>query len=206
MGEGMRPTVIVFAKEPRLGRVKSRLARDIGAAKALRFYRGNLTRLHRRLAACPGWRVIWCVAPDSAVHARRTWPKGVTPTRQGRGDLGQRMARALNHAPPGPVVLIGSDIPGIDGAALKLALALLGRNHAVFGPAEDGGYWLAGFKRVRALPFGLFRNVRWSGPQALADTLRTLPPGTRIGLGPVLADVDDGPSYRKWKEGADGRR
>jgi len=204
MGEGMRPTVIVFAKEPRLGRVKSRLARDIGAAKALRFYRGNLTWLHRRLAICPSWRVIWCVAPDSAVHARRAWPKGAAVAPQGRGDLGQRMARALTGVPAGPVVLIGSDIPGIDRVALKQALSLLGRNDAVFGPAEDGGYWLAGFKRVRALPYGLFRNVRWSGPQALADTLRTLPSGTRVGLAPVLADVDDGPSYRTWKEGADG--
>ncbi len=211
---GLKPTVIVFAKEPRLGRVKSRLARDIGAGKALRFYRGNLTRLHRRLTARPGspvnwrvtWRVIWCVSPDGAAHSRRAWPQGVSLVKQGRGDLGRRMARALADAPPGPVVLIGSDIPGIDGAALTQALALLGRNDAVFGPAEDGGYWLVGFKRIRAMPYGVFRDVRWSGPQALADTIRTLPPGTRVGLAPVLADVDDGPSYMKWKEGADGPR
>lgn len=201
-----KPTLIVFAKRPALGRVKSRLARDIGPVGALRFYRENLRRLHRRTASLSGWRIIWCVAPDRAVRAKRSWPKGVAIARQGRGDLGQRMARALSAAPPGPALLIGSDIPGIDAAALRRAENLLGRHDAVFGPAEDGGYWMIGFKRLRPLPYGLFANVRWSGPHALADTIATLTPGMRIAFAPMLADVDDGPSYRKWKEEGDGAR
>ena len=208
MGEGMRrrPILLIFAKEPRLGRVKSRLARDVGAGAALRFYRENLTRLHRRLSAEGGWRTVWCVAPDRASHARRAWPKGLTLQPQGRGDLGQRMARALRAAPPGPVLLIGSDIPGVDGSAVRQAISLLGRNDTVFGPAEDGGYWLVGFKRVRPLPYGLFRNVRWSGPFALGDTMATLSAGTRVGFASVLPDVDDGPSYRRSKESRNGTR
>lgn len=203
---GPKPTVIVFAKLSRLNRVKSRLARDIGPGAALRFYRGNLTRLHRRLSAMPGVRIVWCVSPDSAVSAKRTWPKGARLRKQGRGDLGQRMARALAAAPPGPVVLVGSDIPGIDRDTLSKTLALLGNKDAVFGPAEDGGYWLVGFRRLRPLPPDLFKRVRWSGSHALADTIATLPTGSRIGFGPVLSDVDDGPSYRKWKEGGDAPR
>lgn len=208
MGEAMRrkPTLILFAKLPRLGRVKSRLARDIGGLPALAFYRQNLTRLDRRLARRPGWRILWQVSPDSAVRARRAWPTGAVVKPQGGGDLGQRMARALGAAPPGPVLLIGSDIPGIDAEVLRRAFDLLGRNDAVFGPAADGGYWLVGFKRVRALPAGLFRGVRWSGPHALADSLATLAAGTRIGFAPVLPDVDDGQSYRAWKEGGDAPR
>lgn len=201
MGEGMKPTILIFAKQPRLGRVKSRLARDIGAGPALRFYRGNLNRLHRQCSMSGRWRVIWCVSPNRAVHVRRDWPQGVKLKAQGRGDLGQRMARALRAAPPGPVVLIGSDIPGIDGTVLRQAVSLLGRQDAVFGPAEDGGYWLVGFKRVRAVPYGLFRGVRWSGPHALGDTIATLPPGMRVAFAPVLPDVDDGPSYTAWREG-----
>jgi len=208
MGNGMRrkPTLLIFAKEPRRGRVKSRLARDIGAGEALGFYRSNLTRLHRRLPRQDGWRTVWCVAPDRAVHTRRAWPRGVTLQPQGSGDLGQRMARALRAAPPGPVMLIGSDIPAIDGAALRQATSLLWRNDAVFGPAEDGGYWLVGFKRIRAVPYGLFRGVRWSGPFALGDSIATLPAGTRVGFASVLPDVDDGPSYRRWKESRNGTR
>lgn len=202
----MKPTVIVFAKEPRLGRVKSRLARDIGLLPALAFYRKNLTRLGRILSASGSCRIVWRVSPDRAVHARRTWPRGVAPKPQGRGDLGQRMARALNSAPPGPVILIGSDIPAIEPALLRRALAQLQRNDAGFGPAEDGGYWLVGFKRLRPLPHGLFRDVRWSGPNALADSIATLPPGTRIAFAPILADVDDGPSHEKWKEGKNATR
>ncbi|RVU37829.1 glycosyltransferase [Hwanghaeella grinnelliae] len=199
-----KPTLLIFAKEPRLGRVKSRLARDIGATAALHFYRGNLTRLHRQLSVHSRWRVIWCLAPDRAVHARRAWPRGVKRQAQGRGDLGQRMARALNDAPPGPVLLIGSDIPAIDAASMQQAISLLGRKDAVFGPAEDGGYWLVGFRRIRPVPYGLFRGVRWSGPFALGDTIATLPAGARVGFAAVLPDVDDGPSYGDWKESRNG--
>ncbi|MGH7002427.1 MAG: DUF2064 domain-containing protein, partial [Alphaproteobacteria bacterium] len=74
-----------------------------------------------------------------------------------------------------------------------------GRHTAVFGPAEDGGYWLIGQRRLRAMP-DLFRNVRWSGPHALADTLANLRAGTNHGLVARLADVDDGAAYRRALE------
>src|SRR5262249_34423713 len=138
------------------------------------------------------------VAPGRfARGARRRWrylPRGVSVIAQGRGDLGARMAASFARLPPGPAVLIGSDIPSIACAHIADAFAALGCRDAVFGPSEDGGYWLVGQRRLRAMP-DLFRSVRWSSRHALADTLANLAPGQTHALVARLADVDDGAAY-----------
>ena len=99
------------------------------------------------------------------------------------------MARIMRGLPPGPVCIIGGDIPGITRAHLARAFSALGRHDAVFGPAPDGGFWLVGLKRVAHPPAGLFRNVRWSSPHALADSRASLGVA-RIALIDTLQDVD----------------
>lgn len=196
----MQRHLVVYAKEPRLGAVKTRLARDIGAAAALRFYEQTLQALIARVARQAPWRCWLAVAPDDfARTARRRWrwlPRTVAVVGQGRGDLGQRMARSFARLPPGPAVLIGSDIPAVTRAHIEAAFAALGSRDAVFGPAEDGGYWLVGQRRLHAMP-ALFRAVRWSGPHALADTLANLAPGESHARIATLADVDDGAAYAR---------
>ena len=196
----MQRHLVIFAKEPRLGAVKTRLARDIGAAASSHFYEETLRRLLRRVARDAPWRCWLAVTPDAfARAARRRWrflPRDLAVVAQGRGDLGQRMARAFAALPPGPAVLVGSDIPAIARHHIAAAFAALGRHDAVFGPAEDGGYWLVGQRRLRPMPH-LFRAVRWSGPHALADTLANLAPGQRHALVARLADIDDGAAYRR---------
>jgi hypothetical protein len=194
----MQRHLVIYAKEPLLGAVKTRLARDIGAAAALRFYEETLHGLIDRVAHNAPWRCWLAVAPDGfARAAHRRWrflPHDLTVIAQGRGDLGQRMSRSFARLPPGPAVLIGSDIPTIARAHIAAAFTALGRHDAVFGPAEDGGYWLVGQRRLRALP-DLFRAVRWSSEHALADTLANLAPGQTHALVTTLADVDDGASF-----------
>jgi hypothetical protein len=112
---------------------------------------------------------------------------------QGRGDLGMRMRRALAACPPGPKLLVGSDIPGLNASHIAVAFALLGRHDVVFGPAADGGYWLVGC-RCRPPDFG---QVRWSSQHALADTLANLPQSLSVGFAATLDDVDDGVAYRR---------
>jgi hypothetical protein len=183
------PTLIVFAKEPGAGRVKTRLGRDIGPVEAAWWARHQLRALLRRVSRDPRWRTVLAVSPDTA-GASRALPKGPPRIAQGRGDLGARMARALAAPPPGPVVLVGADIPGIRSGHVARAFALLGRHEAVLGPAEDGGYWLIGLRRGgRAAPRGMLAGVRWSGPHALADTAASLAP-LSVGLADRLADVD----------------
>ena len=91
--------------------------------------------------------------------------------------------------PVGPVCIIGADIPGIHPRHIARAFHALGRTDATFGPAPDGGYWLIGLKRSRAIPPTLFRNVRWSTEHAMADTIATLS-GFTISTITPLRDVD----------------
>jgi uncharacterized protein len=188
----MQRTLILFVREPRLGTGKRRLARDIGAAPALRFERLMLARSLRRLGRDRRWRLLLAVTPD---RAARRWPGGLTVIPQGRGDLGERMRRALTACRPGPAVLVGSDIPGLTPAHIVEAFALLGRHDVVFGPAADGGFWLAGC-RHRMPDFGA---ARWSSRHALADVLGNLPRGVSAGFAATLDDVDDGAAWRRLR-------
>ena len=176
-----------MAKEPVMGSVKTRLAAQVGSAEAVRFYRNSVRTVTRRLGADPRWRTVLAIAPDKAIGAR-VWPPGMARGPQGAGDLGQRMQRLLEAPPPGPVVLVGTDIPAIGLAHIARAFRLLGNHDAVFGPADDGGYWLVGFKRCPRAPRP-FAGVRWSAPETLADTLRNLG-DLRVALAATLSDVD----------------
>ena len=183
----MRRTLIVMVKEPRAGRVKTRLGRDIGMVAAAWWFRHQLRALLRRIAD-PRWDLVLAVAPDTGLNST-VWPAHLPRMPQGRGDLGHRMARALRHPPAGPVCVIGADIPDITAPRIAEAFAALGHHDAVFGPALDGGYWLIGLRRVRAIPPRLFAGVRWSTSHALADTIATLPQH-RIAHVATLRDVD----------------
>jgi glycosyltransferase A (GT-A) superfamily protein (DUF2064 family) len=182
----MRRHVILFVRAPRLGAGKSRLARDIGAIAALRFERLMLAQTLRRLGRDPRWRLRLAITPHREASRLCAVP-------QGRGELGTRMRRAMAGCRPGPVILVGADIPGMTAAHIAQAFALLGRHDVVFGPARDGGFWLVG-ARHRSPRFGI---VRWSSPHALADVLVNLPRSISVGFAATLDDVDDGAAYRR---------
>ncbi|MGX9356248.1 TIGR04282 family arsenosugar biosynthesis glycosyltransferase [Roseobacteraceae bacterium S113] len=175
-------------KEPRPGRVKTRLGRDIGMVPAAWWFRHQTAALLRRLDD-PRWELTLAVSPDHAGLQSRVWPLHLPRVAQGSGDLGARMGRLFRSLPPGPVCVIGGDIPGITAPHVQAAFRALGENDAVFGPAPDGGYWLIGLKRSAAVPKTLFEGVRWSSEHALADTRATLP-GARIAEIATLRDVD----------------
>jgi uncharacterized protein len=190
--------LVVFAKEPRLGTVKSRLAADIGAVPAWSFYRRASASVLRRLAADARWRCWLAVTPDRALALPRQWPTRYRRMAQGSGDIGRRMALPIKDLPPGPVVIVGTDVPGIRHHHIAQAFNLLGRFDAVFGPATDGGYWLVGLRRRPRSP-EIFDNVRWSTRHALADTLANLGERHTFALLEMLSDVDDGEDFRRLK-------
>ncbi|HMK68195.1 MAG TPA: TIGR04282 family arsenosugar biosynthesis glycosyltransferase, partial [Stellaceae bacterium] len=181
---------MIFAKAPALGQVKSRLAAGIGALAALRFHRGTTERLLRHVGADRRWRVWLALTPRRAVGSARR-ATGSTRLDQGRGDLGHRMGRVFRTLPPGPVVIVGSDIPELSPRHVAAAFRALGNHDVVFGPAADGGYWLIGLRRCPRIPASLFARVRWSSPNALADTRASLPPNLTVALLEMLEDVDD---------------
>ncbi len=182
-------TLVVMLKEPRPGRVKTRLGRGIGMVCAAWWFRHQVARLLRRVED-PRWHLILAVSPDSEGLTSRVWPAHLPRVPQGRGDLGDRMARLFRSLPPGPACIIGADIPGIEAPHIARAFAALGHHDAVIGPAPDGGYWLIGLRRTGAVPARLFHNVRWSTDHARADTIASLK-GHRIALIDRLHDVDE---------------
>ena len=119
----------------------------------------------------------------------RCWPTSIDLIPQGRGNLGDRMKRIFFEFPPGPVIIVGSDIPDISPASIERAFRALQTGDAVFGPSPDGGFWLVGIKRIRKLPPSIFGNVRWSSKHALKDSLATLP-GWKIVYADTLEDMD----------------
>ena len=155
----MRNTVVVFARAPRLGAVKRRLARDIGDRAALRFHVATMTRLLRALVAERRFRTVLAVTPD---RARFRLPSGWARVPQGRGaaiwasawtarSRGSRAGGWRSSAATSPR-------PG--RATCTAAFRALGSAHAAFGPAADGGYWLVAMSPRRpARPF-----ARCAGP------------------------------------------
>ena len=182
--------LVAFVKMPRLGRVKSRLARDIGVVAAWQFYRTTMSSVLRQTGGGGRWLNWIAVTPDPAVAEPALWPCGWRRIPQGQGDLGARMARVMRTLPPGPVVIIGTDVPGIRSRHIAQAFRALGRHDAVFGPAYDGGYWLVGLRRRPRCP-KVFAEVRWSTPAALADTVAGLP-DFNVAMLETLQDVDEG--------------
>lgn len=179
-------TLILFVKAPVAGRVKTRLAREVGAGRAAALFRHMLERVY--VAARGPWRAVLAIDPPSAIHLR-AWPRNFDRMAQGKGDLGPRMKGAF-AAFDGPTIIIGADAPGVRTRHVRQAFRALGRHDAVFGPAADGGYWLIGLSGRRSAP-ALFEGVRWSSEHALADTLKTLPANFSVAYLETLQDIDE---------------
>ncbi len=180
--------LVVMAKVPNLGRVKTRLAREVGGVEAVRFYRHTLAAVLGRVGRDRRWRTSLSIAPDTGLD-HRAWPRALPRQPQGTGDLAHRMQRIMDRPAPGPLIIIGTDIPAIRPAHIAEAFKLLKRCDAVIGAAPDGGYWLVGLRRSPGIlkPFG---NVRWSSPMTHADTTANLV-GKSVGHAAMLGDVDN---------------
>jgi rSAM/selenodomain-associated transferase 1 len=174
-----------MVKEPRPGKVKTRLAREIGVIPATWWFRRQVRALLRRLQD-PRWDLVLSVAPDHAGLTSRQFPARLARVPQGRGDLGARMTRQMRNR---PVCVIGSDIPGVRPAHIAKAFAALRSHDVVFGPAPDGGFWLVGHSARRAVSPGMFAGARWSSAHAMADSVASVK-GHAVAFVDVLEDVD----------------
>lgn len=185
--------IVIFAKAPRPGAVKTRLIPALGSAGAARLAERMLIRtLDEALAADLG-AVELCADPpfnDSAWHGVHL-PLGVRTSAQGAGDLGDRMARAAQRAldQNQSVLLIGTDCPQLNAQSLRDAALLLETHHAIMHPATDGGYTLLG---LAAFDPALFSAIPWSTHQVAALTRERLAAlGWRMAVGRMLADIDE---------------
>lgn len=165
-------TLIVFARSPEPGRVKTRLAPLLGEKGAARL-QALMVEKTLRTALAAGFKGVdlYCASGAGGEFFRKMQRRfGVRLRAQGRGDLGDRMYRALRRHPC--AILIGSDCPSLKPSDLRAAArALRGGADAVLAPAEDGGYVLLGLRRVSRR---LFDGIPWGGPEVLARTRRRL--------------------------------
>lgn len=186
--------LVVFAKAPQPGSVKTRLIPALGASGAAALARELLVHALRQALAADTDAVELCVSPapqDPAWQGMKFAP-AVTLTSQGEGDLGERMARVMARVigqHQCPVMLMGTDCPALTSASLNEAARQLTRHDAVLLPANDGGYVLIGLKSPCP---GLFNDMPWSSPTVAGETLRRMAAlGLRVWQGPRLQDIDE---------------
>jgi uncharacterized protein len=195
MNVPMKPAcrIIVLAKAPVAGYAKTRLIPALGPQGAAALAMRLLERaLEQALLAGIG-PVELCCAPDAghAAFAAHSCDTRIVLSDQGEGDLGRRMARAIDNAlaQHAKVLLIGTDAPGLDSTTLRAAAAALDTHDAAFVPALDGGYVLVGLRRPLPL---LFENMPWSTPEVMQRTRERL---GMAGIGHAelapLADIDE---------------
>lgn len=192
--------VVIILKAPNVGRVKTRLARDIGAVDAAWWYRHTCRRTIRALQD-GRWSVHLAITPDCDSLHQRIWPKTATRLPQGRGNLGVRFGRILRALPSGLVLIVGSDIPTITKTHIENAFRVLGRYDSVLGPSPDGGYWLIGFKKRVSLLSPLspaWHSIRWSTRHTFEDTVKAMQ-GMRVGYVDTLMDIDTGNDLQNYK-------
>jgi rSAM/selenodomain-associated transferase 1 len=205
--------VVLIARAPVPGAVKTRLAAEIGPDAALDAYRALGRRAASAVGAVDPCRRVVAYTPADAETVTREWlGAGFTYEPQAPGELGHRMAAALAArwaAGADQVVLIGTDCPTVDAPTLEAAFAALADGApAVFGPAEDGGYYLVGASLAAARASGieatdfaavLFAGVPWSSAHTLSATLaRVRQRGLRVALLSPMRDVDTAADWDAW--------
>lgn len=185
--------IIVFAKAPQAGKVKTRLIPVLGDEGAVQLARRMLLdTLQAALDAGIG-EVELCTEPMISDPAWQglPLPRKIAFTGQGDGDLGERMARAFRYglAQADGVLLIGTDCVEISAQLLRKAARSLQRHDAVLHRTVDGGYTLLGLKRFEP---SLFSDIPWSTPQVAGITLARLQQlGWSVDAETLVHDVDE---------------
>ena len=182
----------IFARLPVPGTAKTRLIPALGEEGAARLYARLLSQT---VAAAreSGLAFELRVTGGEIAAFHRLFGDDIAVVDQGGGDLGAKMARVQ-----APALLIGSDCPGVTAPLLVAAARALEERRVVLGPANDGGYYLIGFREP--VPF-LFEDMEWSTPQVLPETLRRLAArGWGPAILPELADIDTPEDLALWPE------
>jgi len=191
--------VIVFARVPVLGRVKTRLAAGCGDETALEIYRWLGRRTVDAALAVRNCRTTVYHTP-AATEIILGWLGDEMPLRvQAEGDLGRRVALAIADVAAsgaGRVVVVGTDCPDMSTAMIESAFASLSDADVVLGPTRDGGYYLIG---VREPHPALFRGIPWSTGETLSATLAAAAAaGLRVSLLGERLDIDTAADWAAW--------
>jgi rSAM/selenodomain-associated transferase 1 len=189
MARDMEPEgcICVFAKSPRPGIVKTRLAALVGNADAAALAVAFLQDTWSSVSSLPWAKaVIASTAPSTPLVS----PRASEVWLQGDGDLGERLERILQRALEGSpfAIALGADSPGLPAEYLQQACDALREADAALGPCDDGGFYLLGLRRC---PSGLLTGISWSQADTFAQTQSKLKAaGLGVRVLPTWFDVD----------------
>lgn len=186
----MKNALIIFVRNPVLGKVKTRLAQTMGDEEALKVYKALLLKTHETVQGINCDKYIFY--HDNIGH-NDSWPASIYKKElQVTGTLGEKMtaaARQIFDKGYEKLLIIGSDCYALTAAIIETAFAQLSNVDVVIGPATDGGYYLIG--QSRFIP-ALFALKEWSTPQVLQDTLAICSANSiPVYQLPMLSDVDE---------------
>lgn len=164
--------IIVFTRNPELGKVKTRLAKTIGNQSALNIYNYLLNHTEQTIRNTTCDKAIFY---SVKIRENDIWSSNIYNKLQQKGkDLGSRMSNAFKYAFENnyeKVIIIGSDLFDLKPEHISTALNMLDKNDVVIGPAQDGGYYLLGMKKIHS---NVFENKNWGTETVLKDTLKDL--------------------------------
>ncbi|MEM9548147.1 MAG: TIGR04282 family arsenosugar biosynthesis glycosyltransferase [Bacteroidota bacterium] len=189
--------VIVFVKNPELGKVKTRLAATLGDEKALEIYLKLL--YYTRDVLMDVKDAERYVYYSSFIDNNDKWPNQIFEKRlQQQGDLGNRITSAFQAVFESceQVVIIGSDCPQLTAGHIQDAFQVLESNDVVMGPSHDGGYYLLGIKEYYP---ALFQEISWSTDKVFEETLQVAKQkNLKVGRLEVLTDIDYAEDWEKY--------
>lgn len=188
--------LMIFTRNPKLGKVKKRLAAGIGDEAALQVYKFLLQHTFKVTKDLDSDKAVYY---SEAIPENDLWEKGNFQKKLQQGeDLGQRMKNAFKDAFSNgysKVLIIGSDLYDLQEADLKKAFLTLDQNDNVIGPAQDGGYYLLGMKKLNA---ALFQKKEWSTSKVLEQTLQDLK-DQQVALLEKRNDIDNSEDLKQHK-------
>jgi len=197
----MPNALVIVAKAPVIGQVKTRLCPPLSAAAAAELFRCFLVDTVARACTVPDAQVCLAFTPlDSEALFRALLPFPLRYLPQRGNGLGDRLVNIfvdLLQEGFRNVIIMDSDSPTLPTAYLQEAFTSLSdlRNDVVFGPCSDGGYYLVG---ARAVHHGLFENITWSTSSVLTETLaQARLHQLRVTLLPAWYDIDNGADLHK---------
>ncbi len=186
----MKNLLLIFIRNPELGKVKTRLAQTLGAVEALKIYQILLEKTRLLALSATTERLLFY---SDFIPEHDEWPDELfQKKRQLEGDLGARMEAAFQLAfdqGGSKVLIIGSDCPTLSPAILTAAIEALDHSDFVVGPTADGGYYLLGMKEMTSK---VFHDISWSTATVCAQTLEKIAALRKSHtLLPMLSDIDD---------------
>jgi hypothetical protein len=195
----MGETLIIFVKNPDLGKVKTRLAKSIGEEKALLVYIKLLLKTKKLASSLKMKKVVFY---SERIDSDDIWTNSKFEKKLQEGEnIGERMHRAIFETiekGAEKVCLIGSDTPDLSDKIINTAFEQLSHHDVVLGPAKDGGYYLIGLKKPNKT---LFSNISWSTEFVLKETMSEIRKlKLRCALLQVLVDIDTFEDLRSWDQ------